>query len=305
MIDDIRKRKYLELSAVRLCCVGLCCRRRHNETSAPSPSALLTPCHPAATPFFQVSKKLSELVLEHHKEFMQELSVGATPPRRAAPRRDAAGRWPYPGCAALIVPPLSRFQRVSELEQQLSLAHVICKNERRHLGRASSGVHKGLHVLHQHRKKQQLLTLVKTLRAISIMRTADSRLSELLEAGQFLKAIEVRCGAAAGSQGGGGSEDDVTKTVHRVQQAQTSRSRGGRRKSPGEYMARQGTGAMPGRARRGTLGGKEGPYPSPPPHAHLAHQPPWPHSPAAVALVRADGARLSRVQLRRRARVQL
>lgn len=71
------------------------------------------------------------------------------------------------------------------------MAHVICKNERRHLGRAGSGIDKGLRILHQHRKKQQLLALVKTLRAISMMRTADSRLSELLEAGDFLQAIEV------------------------------------------------------------------------------------------------------------------
>jgi len=86
---------------------------------------------------------------------------------------------------------------VSDLEQQLNMAHVICKNERRHLGRAGSGIDKGLHILHQHRKKQQLLALIKQLRAISMMKTADLRLSELLEAGDFLQAIEVGWAAAA------------------------------------------------------------------------------------------------------------
>ncbi|EDQ90303.1 uncharacterized protein MONBRDRAFT_32036 [Monosiga brevicollis MX1] len=102
-----------------------------------------------------VSKKLSGLVLDHHKQFMTELA------------------------------------RVTELSEQLQMTVVVCKNGRRLLNKAETAVSSSLEVLLKDRRKRRMIHLLKSLQAIAIMRTADTRLSQLLEERDFLGAIEL------------------------------------------------------------------------------------------------------------------
>eukprot|EP01147_Barroeca_monosierra_P002037 gene2036-5109_t len=102
-----------------------------------------------------VSKKLSSLVLDHHEEFMCELS------------------------------------RVGSLEDELSLALVVCKNGRRRMSHARNTVKNGLYIVNQQRKKDRMLLILKHLQGIHLLRTASEKLSHLLETRQFLPAIEL------------------------------------------------------------------------------------------------------------------
>ncbi|KJE94282.1 hypothetical protein CAOG_008840 [Capsaspora owczarzaki ATCC 30864] len=102
------------------------------------------------------SSRLSTLVMDNHKSFVQEL------------------------------------HRVSELQKELALTTYICRTGRRNLSRASDGVNKsGLEVLVKHRKLHALTGLLKALSAVQGMQNAFGDLNVALEASDFPTAIEL------------------------------------------------------------------------------------------------------------------
>eukprot|EP01137_Pigoraptor_chileana_P037684 Opistho-2@35159 len=111
-----------------------------------------------------ISKRLSQLVLDNHKSFVQELT------------------------------------RVAELQEELEITKVVCKNGRRHLQKAEEGVNKGgLQILAHTRKRQTLAVLLQCLKGIQTIQRSHEELRRLLDEGNFPKAIDlcVRCQKAA------------------------------------------------------------------------------------------------------------
>eukprot|EP00051_Salpingoeca_urceolata_P010868 m.133496 g.133496 ORF g.133496 m.133496 type:complete len:999 (-) comp16888_c2_seq1:220-3216(-) len=102
-----------------------------------------------------VSRKLSGLVLDHHKEFVQELT------------------------------------RVSELQEELDMTRVICKNDRRHLSRAANSQKAGLLLARRVRKRNRFVGVAKTLRAIAMLRHASEQCDQLLAENDSESAIEL------------------------------------------------------------------------------------------------------------------
>ncbi|CAH1237851.1 VPS50 [Branchiostoma lanceolatum] len=103
-----------------------------------------------------VSKKVSELVLENHPAYAQEL------------------------------------QRVMDLESALQGANVICINGRRHLEIAKQGfTTASLGLLANQRKRSQLLGLMNSLRTIKTLQRTDVRLREMLEEEDYPGAIQL------------------------------------------------------------------------------------------------------------------
>ncbi|XP_035688646.1 syndetin-like isoform X2 [Branchiostoma floridae] len=103
-----------------------------------------------------VSKKVSELVLENHPAYAQEL------------------------------------QRVMDLETALQGANVICINGRRHLEIAKQGfTTASLGLLANQRKRSQLLGLMNSLRTIKTLQRTDVRLREMLEEEDYPGAIQL------------------------------------------------------------------------------------------------------------------
>ncbi|XP_072179287.1 syndetin-like [Diadema setosum] len=103
-----------------------------------------------------VSKKVSDVVLENQSAYTKEL------------------------------------QRVMELQSSLQKANVICKNGRRQLSMTKQGFTvASLRILKNHRKKQQLLALLKSLHTIKTLQRTDIRLRELMEEEDYPGAIQL------------------------------------------------------------------------------------------------------------------
>lgn len=109
-----------------------------------------------ATQLKAVSRHVSELVLENHPAYQTEL------------------------------------QRVMELQQTLNSASEICSKGRRNLHRARQGFTlSSLGLLANHRKRQQLVALLKSLHTIKTLQRTDVRLRELLEEEDYPGAIQL------------------------------------------------------------------------------------------------------------------
>ncbi|XP_041478383.1 syndetin-like [Lytechinus variegatus] len=103
-----------------------------------------------------VSKKFSDVVLENQSAYTKEL------------------------------------QRVMELQASLQKASVICMNGRRQLSMTKQGFTvASLRILKNHRKKQQLLGLLKSLHTIDTLQRTDIRLRELMEEEDYPGAIQL------------------------------------------------------------------------------------------------------------------
>jgi len=102
-----------------------------------------------------VSRKFSRLVNNNAEQFVQELT------------------------------------RVSELQDQLEYATVLCKKERHKLARADQGVMKGLEVIRKTQRKQVLLEILHAAEEIHGLSRAQTRLSRLLQKDAFKDAIAL------------------------------------------------------------------------------------------------------------------
>ncbi|XP_033120612.1 syndetin-like [Anneissia japonica] len=103
-----------------------------------------------------VSKKVSDVVLENHSAYTKEL------------------------------------QRVTDLQASLQTANVICTNGRRQLEVSKQGFTiSSLSIMANYRKKQQLLSLMKSLHTIKTLQRTDIRLREMLEEEDYPGAIQL------------------------------------------------------------------------------------------------------------------
>lgn len=103
-----------------------------------------------------VSKKVSDLVLQNHPAYAREL------------------------------------QRVMDLQRTLQYATVICANGRRQLSSArDTFTAASLNMLANYRKRQQLVSLMKSLRTIKTLQRTDVRLRELMEEEDYCGAIQL------------------------------------------------------------------------------------------------------------------
>ncbi|XP_062523223.1 syndetin-like [Corticium candelabrum] len=103
-----------------------------------------------------VSKKLSDLVLENHNAYVQEL------------------------------------QRVTDIESSLQTTSTICSAGRRHLANARQGVTDGgISILAKHRKRQKILSVLQSLRTIKTLQQTDVRLREFLEEENYPAAVQL------------------------------------------------------------------------------------------------------------------
>eukprot|EP00035_Acanthoeca_spectabilis_P033766 m.25350 g.25350 ORF g.25350 m.25350 type:complete len:1054 (-) comp6186_c0_seq2:22-3183(-) len=102
-----------------------------------------------------VSRKFSRLVNDNAEQFVQELT------------------------------------RVSELQDQLESATVLCKKERQKLARADQGVAKGLEVIRKTQRKEVLLEILHAAEEIHGLSQAQTRLTHLLERDAFKEAIAL------------------------------------------------------------------------------------------------------------------
>ncbi|XP_011444074.3 syndetin isoform X1 [Magallana gigas] len=103
-----------------------------------------------------VSKKVSDLVLQNHPAYAREL------------------------------------QRVMDLQKTLQYATVICANGRRQLSSArDTFTAASLNMLANYRKRQQLVSIMKSLRTIKTLQRTDVRLRELMEEEDYCGAIQL------------------------------------------------------------------------------------------------------------------
>ncbi|XP_071803209.1 syndetin-like isoform X1 [Asterias amurensis] len=103
-----------------------------------------------------VSKKFSDVVLENQSSYTKEL------------------------------------QRVTDLQASLQTATIICTNGRRQLAMAKQGFTvASLSILANFRKRQQLLSLMKSLHTIKTLQQTDIRLREMLEEEDYPGAIQL------------------------------------------------------------------------------------------------------------------
>ncbi|XP_070550140.1 syndetin-like [Ptychodera flava] len=103
-----------------------------------------------------VSKKVSDLVLENHSAYVKEL------------------------------------QRVMELKKSLQTANVICANGRRQLSQAKTDFTvASLSILAKHRKRLQLISLMRSLHTIKTLQRTDIRLREMMEEEDYPGAIQL------------------------------------------------------------------------------------------------------------------
>lgn len=103
-----------------------------------------------------VSKKVSELVLQNHPAYAEEL------------------------------------HRVMELQKTLQLASIICKDGRNQLSEVSrTFTMASLQLLASVRKRQKLKSLLKSLRTIKTLQRTDMRLREMMEEEDFCGAIQL------------------------------------------------------------------------------------------------------------------
>eukprot|EP00038_Savillea_parva_P030486 m.78074 g.78074 ORF g.78074 m.78074 type:complete len:1170 (-) comp9192_c0_seq1:189-3698(-) len=79
--------------------------------------------------------------------------------------------------------------RVSELQDQLEYATVLCKKERHKLARADKGVIKGLEVIRKTQQKQVLLEILHAAEEIHGLSKAQTKLTDLLHRDAFKEAI--------------------------------------------------------------------------------------------------------------------
>ncbi|XP_022337065.2 syndetin-like isoform X3 [Crassostrea virginica] len=103
-----------------------------------------------------VSKKVSDLVLQNHPAYAREL------------------------------------QRVMDLQKTLQYANGICATGRRQLSSARDKfTSASLNMLANYRKRQQLVSLLKSLRTIKTLQRTDVRLRELMEEEDYCGAIQL------------------------------------------------------------------------------------------------------------------
>ncbi|XP_038044483.1 syndetin-like [Patiria miniata] len=103
-----------------------------------------------------VSKKVSDVVLENQSSYSREL------------------------------------QRVTDLQASLQTANIICTNGRRQLAMAKQGFTvASLSILANYRRRQQLLSLMKSLHTIKTLQQTDIRLREMLEEEDYPGAIQL------------------------------------------------------------------------------------------------------------------
>ncbi|XP_062608119.1 syndetin-like isoform X1 [Saccostrea cucullata] len=103
-----------------------------------------------------VSKKVSDLVLQNHPAYAREL------------------------------------QRVMDLQKTLKYASVICANGRSQLSVArDTFTAASLNMLANYRKRQQLVSLLKSLRTIKTLQRTDVRLRELMDEEDYCGAIQL------------------------------------------------------------------------------------------------------------------
>ncbi|XP_065179412.1 syndetin-like [Sycon ciliatum] len=103
-----------------------------------------------------VSKKLSDLVLENHASYVEEL------------------------------------QRVTDIQNALQMATMVCLNGRRQLAQSKKDVTKGgLGVLSNHRKRLKIQQIMRTLRTIKTLQRTDIRTQEMLEEEDYPAAIQL------------------------------------------------------------------------------------------------------------------
>ncbi|XP_077862394.1 syndetin-like [Saccoglossus kowalevskii] len=103
-----------------------------------------------------VSKKVSDLVLENQSAYVKEL------------------------------------QRVMELQTNLQTANVICANGRRQLSLAKKDFTvASLSILSNHRKRLQLVSLMRSLHTIKTLQRTDIRLREMMEEEDYPGAIQL------------------------------------------------------------------------------------------------------------------
>ncbi|KAK6327847.1 hypothetical protein J4Q44_G00034930 [Coregonus suidteri] len=103
-----------------------------------------------------VSKKVADLILEKQPSYVKEL------------------------------------ERVTSLQTNLQLAAVICTNARRQLSVSKQDfTESSLGLLANHRRRQLLTGLLKSLRTIKTMQRTDVRLSEMLEEEDYPGAIQL------------------------------------------------------------------------------------------------------------------
>lgn len=81
--------------------------------------------------------------------------------------------------------------RVSELQDQLEYATVLCKKERNKLARADTGVMRALDVVRQTQRRAKLLEILHAAEEIYGLSQAHNRLAELLERDAFKDAIAL------------------------------------------------------------------------------------------------------------------
>ena len=103
-----------------------------------------------------VSKKLADLVLENHTSYVLEL------------------------------------QRVTDIQNALQIATMICINGRRHLAQSKADVTSGgLGLLAKHRKRMKIQQIMKSLRTIKTLQRTDIRTREMLEEEDYPAAIQL------------------------------------------------------------------------------------------------------------------
>ena len=86
---------------------------------------------------------------------------------------------------------VTELTRVSELQDQLMYATLLCQKERSHMKVAGEGVSKGLNVVRKNQKKQKLQSILNAVMQIEGLSKAEKSLVELLEKQKFHAAIEL------------------------------------------------------------------------------------------------------------------
>ena len=103
-----------------------------------------------------VSRKLADLVLENHTSYVQEL------------------------------------QRVTDIQNALQMATMICINGRRQLAQSKADVTAGgLGLLVKHRKRLKIQQIMRILRTIKTLQRTDIRTQEMLEEEDYPAAIQL------------------------------------------------------------------------------------------------------------------
>ncbi|GFO41646.1 coiled-coil domain containing 132 [Plakobranchus ocellatus] len=115
-----------------------------------------TDCTKLRTQLQAVSKRISELILQNHPAYATEL------------------------------------QRVMDLQKTLKSARSVCQTGRRHIDHArESFTIASLGLLSNYRKRQQLNSLLKSLRTIKTLQRTDLRLREMMEEEDYSGAIQL------------------------------------------------------------------------------------------------------------------